>query len=450
MVKQHYFNAIWPSDQSGTGAWRFLWQNASIEALGDKTGIINSVITKPIFDANWYNGLNSFMVQRLISPQQRKMFENVIVPCSEAYSFWTIYNLDDAPHYKDIPSYNRGRWNYINDDIQENIGSMMNSSDFVLTTTDYIKNYFNKTYGVPLDNIIVIPNYLPHWWIGGKYNKEKSLENFRKSKRKGEKLRIGIVSSLSHYNIDGIREDPETKDVIKKEALPDGRIVWKNPSGKIIEDISKYLEVKDDLDVIIDAIEKTIDDVQWVFFGYSPPKLEKYIKNGKIECYSGVNIYNYPDRFSSLNLNVVVAPLQDNEFNRCKSNIKWLECCALGIPLLGQNIITYKKYMPEKQLFNDSNELYEKIKWFQTMSSSVYESIIENQWKWLNSPNNEGGWNSSNWWLESNYDPWIKLWKMRKKSSKILISKYIEMKKEKEKEKTVVFSKNNGELEITK
>lgn len=392
------------------------------------------------------------MVQRLISSQQRRLFEGVVVPCSKMYSFWTIYNLDDAPHYKDICPYNRGRWSYANDEVQENIRSMMNSADFVLTTTDYLKGYFNRTYGVPLDNIITIPNYLPRWWIGGKYDKEKSVENFRRSKNKCGKLRIGMVSSLSHYNVDGIRQDPETKDVIKKEKMPDGKEVWKNPSGKIIEDISKYVEVKDDLDVVIDAIEKTVDSVQWVFFGYAPPKLEKYIKGKKIECHGGVNIYNYPEKFASLNLNAVIAPLQDNEFNRCKSNIKWLECAALGIPLLAQNINTYSNYMPERQLFRNSNELLEKIQWLQKMSAGVYGDIVETQWKWLNSPHHEGGWNSPNWWLESNYEPWIKIWQMRHKSSELSIAKYIEVKKAKEqKEKeSIVLSKNNGDLLITK
>ena len=457
MANQQYFNAMWPSDQSGTGAWRFLWQNATIEALGDKTGIFNSVITKPVFDQNWYQGLNSFMVQRLISQQQRRLFEGLVIPLSKLYSFWTIYNLDDAPHYKDICPYNRGRWAYAKDDIQENIRSMMNNADFVVTTTNYLKGYFNRTYGVPEDNIIVIPNYLPRWWIGGKYDKEKSVENFRRSKNKGGKLRIGMVSSLSHYNVDGIRQDPETKDVIKKVEEVDPKTgekkeVWKNPIDKVVTDISKYVEVKDDLDVIIETIEKTVDTVQWVFFGYAPPKLEKYIKEGKIECHGGVNIYNYPEKFASLQLNAVVAPLQDNEFNRCKSNIKWLECAALGIPLLAQNINTYSNYMPERQLFNNADDLLEKIQWLQKMSASVFGDIIENQWKWINSPHKEGGWNSPNWWLESNYEPWIKLWQMRHKSSELSLAKYIESKKRKEKEakESVVFSKNNGELLISK
>ena len=452
MANQQYFNAMWPSDQSGTGAWRFLWQNASIEALGDKTGIFNSVITKPILDQHWYQGLNSFMVQRLISTQQRQLFEGVIVPCSKMYSFWTIYNLDDAPHYKDICPFNRGRWAYAHDEIQENIRSMMNNADFVLTTTDYLKSYFNRTYGVPEDNIIVIPNYLPRWWIGGKYDNEKSTNNFRKSKNKGGKLRIGMVSSLSHYNVDGIRQDPETLDVIKKEKTPDGKEVWKNPKGVVVEDISKYVEVKDDLDVIIDAIEKTVDEVQWVFFGYAPPKLEKYIKEHKIECHPGVNIYNYPEKFASLNLHAVVAPLQDNEFNRCKSNIKWLECAALGVPLLAQDINTYKNYMPEQQLFKTSDDLLQKIRWFQKMSAGVYSNIVENQWKWLNSPHHEGGWDSPNWWLESNYAPWIKVWQMRHKSSELSLAKYLEVKRnnaKKEKE-SIVLSKNNGDLLIVK
>lgn len=108
--------------------------------------------------------------------------------------------------------------------------------------------------------------------------------------------------------------------------------------------------------------------------------------------------------------------------------------------------------MPEKQLFNNAADLYEKIQWFQKMSASVFGDIIENQWKWLNSPHKEGGWNSPNWWLENNYEPWIKLWQMRHKSSELSLAKYVEAKKQKEKEakESTVFSKNNGELLISK
>ena len=75
--------------------------------------------------------------------------------------------------------------------------------------------------------------------------------------------------------------------------------------------------------------------------GYLPPKLEELVKSKVIEHHPGTSILNYPEKLRSLDLNVMVAPCIDNEFNRCKSNIKWLEACALGIPLLASDIAAY-------------------------------------------------------------------------------------------------------------
>lgn len=60
-----------------------------------------------------------------------------------------------------IPKFNRGRAAFEPPQIQENIRQMLNAADFVTVTTDYIKDFYHKNYGVPLENIIAIPNLLP-------------------------------------------------------------------------------------------------------------------------------------------------------------------------------------------------------------------------------------------------------------------------------------------------
>lgn len=79
---------------------------------------------------------------------------------------------------------------------------MLNNADFVIVTTKHIKEYYNRKYGVPLENIVAIPNLLPRWWFGDRYDPERSVDAFRKNK---SKPRVGIVSSLSHYNVSGTR-----------------------------------------------------------------------------------------------------------------------------------------------------------------------------------------------------------------------------------------------------
>ena len=69
----------------------------------------------------------------------------------------------------DIPLYNRGRKAFYNDNIQNNIKFMLDKSDIVIVTTNYIKEYYARTYDIPMRKIVAVPNLLPHWWYGDKY-----------------------------------------------------------------------------------------------------------------------------------------------------------------------------------------------------------------------------------------------------------------------------------------
>jgi hypothetical protein len=89
---------------------------------------------------------------------------------------WLIYAIDDAMHYDDIPIFNRGRKLYASDITQNNIRFMLNVSDFVVVTTDYIKQYYHRKYDIPLENIIAMPNLLPKWWFGDRYEPDKKIE----------------------------------------------------------------------------------------------------------------------------------------------------------------------------------------------------------------------------------------------------------------------------------
>ena len=284
---------------------------------------------------------------------------------------------------------------------------MLNESDFVLTTTDYIKEAYHREYNVPLDNIVCIPNFLPRWWIGGKVNLPYKLEMFKQNKSK--KIRVGVVSSLSHYNIENVRELPDGKAVYEVKDKQDNLIAYEDEEGHriSIEEGNKLPFVKDDYDLIHDAVIRTAGIYQWVFLGYLPPKLKDLIDKKIIEHHPGTSILNYPERLRQLELNVMVAPCIDNEFNRCKSNIKWLEACALGIPLLASDIAAYQPYMPKSQLFSSTSDLMEKLEKFTHMSAARYAGIIDYQWKWLNSPAIECGLKLNNWWLENNMGPWI-------------------------------------------
>lgn len=148
---------------------------------------------------------------------------------------------------------------------------------------------------------------------------------------------------------------------------------------------------------------------------------------------------------------MVVAPIKDMEFNLCKSHIKFLECCALGIPLLASRLVPYDGTVPDRFLFSSGEELKSKIMEIKFASAGVYRNIVETNWKWLNSPKLDGDYQIRNGWLEDNMDIWTQIFKMRQKGLKISLKNFIEKMKEVERknEKNVIYRGDNG-VEILK
>lgn len=370
-------NCLLPADVTGTGVWRLLWP---LHAVSGDRNISTSVLNRPVLDPNYYNGMNMIMFQRLVNNQQRKVFEKVLLPAAKRFGIWLIANVDDCLHADEIPTFNAGRKAYDNEDAKNNISFTMNNADMVIITTDTIKEYYNKKFNIPYHKLIKIPNYLPEWEFGGKYSESKIMELWSKFNKKP---RIGIISSSSHFNTD----------------------VNSN--------------IKDDLDVIFNFIISTLNKYQWVFFGHLHHKIKPYIERGLIEFHPGCDIYNYPLALSQLNVNCVVAPLVDNMFNRCKSNIKILECAALGYPFFVQNLDPYSKYT--KYTFDDANDLSKKLDDLFRQNKYIARDIARSNYEMLNKQHEEG----NGWWLTPNRNIWHSVFTIRQNTCEISLNDLI-------------------------
>lgn len=51
---------------------------------------------------------------------------------------------------------------------------------------------------------------------------------------------------------------------------------------------------------------------------------------------------DYPKLFTEAGIDISLAPLADNEFNKCKSNIKWLESTMAGAAFIGSKVYPYE------------------------------------------------------------------------------------------------------------
>lgn len=443
---QNYRNIVYLADRGGTGVWREIWPINSLNCIASNTNIQVDYSQTPILDQNYYKGINSVTIQRWISDQHQNLMMKFLKPLMDANSGWIIYEIDDNMSDKYIPLFNRGRKAFEGEKIQNNIRTMLNSADFVKVTTDYLKQFYHNEYGVPLENIIALPNLLPKYLFGDRYDPEKKLDQFRKFK---SKPRIGIVSSLSHYNVDNVRQDADGK-AVRSSKKPDGTEVWQNEAGQEVDAASAQY-ITDDLDEILDCIRSTVNDFQWVFFGYCPPKLSDLVKSKKIEVHGGTPIMNYASILEQLKLQAIVAPIKDMEFNRCKSFIKYMEAAAVGVPLFASDYLPYNRMMPKEQLFTTGDQLKQMLMKFKFQSAGVYSDMIERQWKWLNSPIREGDFNLRNFWLEDNLNIYVDLFRLRQKTLTVSMktfSEQYEARKKKEAE-NVIYKNENG-ITITK
>lgn len=57
-----------------------------------------------------------------------------------------------------------------------------------------------------------------------------------------------------------------------------------------------------------------------------------------------VPVGEYPNRFTSWGWDIAVAPLEDNRFNRSKSNIKMMEAASISVPCLASDVQPYNEF----------------------------------------------------------------------------------------------------------
>lgn len=113
-----------------------------------------------------------------------------------------------------------------------------------------------------------------------------------------------------------------------------------------------------DLEMIADVVKALANEVDWVFFGMCPEKLRPYMK----EVHAGVDINLYPQALASLNLDLALAPVEQNLFNECKSNLRLLEYGACGFPVICSDIVCYQGDLPVTRVKSRFRDWVEAIR----------------------------------------------------------------------------------------
>jgi len=279
---------------------------AFTQHIGDFSGCGNIRVVYP-----------SLLLNTYYNPEERLQFESIYTnrynPDPRAYKHClfvvfqrssTKEQLEILKHFRKINPkkaliyecdddlFNIPEWNFASPFYKDNrkyIEEIINLCTGVTVSTEYLKKLFlpyNK-------NIQVIPNHLPKFlWDEAKFN--LNVDGYNKP-------RICYPGSFNHFD-------------------------QKSDKGDFDQELIKF--VKD-----------TLDEYQWVFVGGIPHSLKD---NPKIEYYGWQGVLEFPRFIRRLNVDIMLAPLEDIEFNRSKSNIKALEATAIGVPLVCSNVEPYK------------------------------------------------------------------------------------------------------------
>jgi len=284
------------ADYSGCGHWRVLWPEQVINSTG--RGMSQST-TAMVSDPRWYEKVKAVKLQRQASESQKQFLEH-LKKVQKEHDFKIIYEVDDVVFREEIPDYNKFKFAFDNSEIRQNCIDMINMVDEVTVTCDFMRRLYIEKTGQ--QNITVIPNFVPNFWMGHLFNRNQVQSSFDTNKKKP---RILYTGSGAHYDVD-------------------------NKTGG-----------KDDMSEVLNVIRKTVNKYQWVFVGAFPPPLADLVRTGKIEFHPWKNLLEYPHFIANLKAQLMVAPLEVNNFNRAKSDIKFIEACTLGIPCLCQDMDTY-------------------------------------------------------------------------------------------------------------
>lgn len=350
------------ADYSGCGHWRCIWPDAVINA--HTKGVIHET-TMMVLDERYYANTRTVRIQRQATDYQRE-FVKFLKQIQPKYNFKIVYEIDDVVFAEDIPDYNKFKSAFTDPKIRECAQDIMAMSDEITVTCQFMKDYYEHKTGNK--NITVIPNYPPKFWMGSYYDEERIKKLYRKHcDGRGKRPRVLYPGSGAHFDVDN------------------------------------RVNQNDDFAHVRDTVAKTVKDIQWVFLGAYPLPLKPLIDQGLIEFHSWSRLLEYPKSIYDIAPNFIVAPLQDNTFNKCKSDLKYIEAACYGVPAICQDIDTYAN-APLR--FTTGDEMIDQIKTL-SLKSHLYMKESREAYKVAETR-----------WLEKdeNIDKWVELYQHHKGS----------------------------------
>lgn len=319
--KSMIWGLFYRSDLQGCGFYRSTFPMMVINLYHNHPKFqIDIMEANRIFrDPNFYSYTNIIQVQRWDNFHHVNAVNYFLKMKAYNPKLKIIYDIDDD--IPNTPSYNYGKTGYYYPDFNTRLKiilEIIKYVDLVLVSTPRLK----KIYSNLNPNIEVVDNYLPKFlWSDVKF-----------------------------------KENPERKVM---------KILWSGSGTHFLENNNG------DLKNVVNLIKKSKGKYHWTFLGAIPEVLKGY---SNVNFIPWKTMLELPMVYKNLDVDVGIAPLENNNFNKSKSSIKAKEYIATGIPGIYFDIEPYKKctlkYKSIEELekflelcYNDKNyrrEIWEK------------------------------------------------------------------------------------------
>lgn len=226
-----------------------------------------------------------------------------LITIKRVFGLKLVIDIDDDL-FNIHPDNIASKWHYPGSKKNEALKFFIKNADHLVVSTPPLASSMSQ-FGIP---ITVIPNTIDEAiWKPKKSTKEVILTEFdarygeirKVSPQKDRMIRIGWASSANH-----------AQDVpVIKEAMR--------------ELLEKY------------------DNIEFWIIGYPTDAFKDL--GSRVRLILGTSGYAaYPMFLRNLNLDISIAPIIDDQFNRGKSNIKWMEASMLGLPTVASKVYPYE------------------------------------------------------------------------------------------------------------
>lgn len=336
---------------SGGGCWNLrINQFANYINQTNQFGIKAITSHIPIFDQNILARCRGILVQRPFQPMPWLKNYKELQP---KFGYKMTFEVDDA-FWGIIPDYNASSlkphdWNAIDKISAENLQYF----DCGIVTTDFLAEYLHKRYG--FWNTVIVPN------TADRSIYQSNRKDFFRDKP------LVISAGACQHTLEPIPMSPE---------YPAG------VPGKRGDYVGEWPEF----------LKKNIDNMDLHYFANIPYFLNEVGEKIQVHPWKYTSLYSA--ELNMIKPDIIIAPLQNNDFNRAKSSLKFAEACACGGILMGSDfpggpyeMIHPLCKVPDNPTVAQLETVFKNIK-------EHWKEILAYQYNFIN---------KNGWWLQSSH-----------------------------------------------